>query len=619
MAYASRFRFDFTSRDGVDCAIDVLADGYTGIAAPRAVGGTVTLRRSKSGRIIGTSLTWTAECAEESEFADLYTSDPKQFKVELYRPYLIWSGYITPELYSEPMVAPPYDVSLTADDRIAELKLNEFEKQGAVAVYTLLTYLLAPSASSRVIFMSSLKNGATDLAGLRVNLDHMEGESYYDVLAAILETFNAVIWFDGAAQTWVVCRENDAAALAGSDFRSVGSLDPTVPTQPDFFPVGNMTAEVVPAKRRYIVTANMGERVRRMPTDGWYAVSPSSLADGKLTITGGSYVRGVENFDNSLNGGYQAPSFTLKFTTVTGRTHDALRISVAVLVDFKTAAGVVRRFLNKDGGWQTTWPAFDDNASTVGNETPVISVDPTRVEDLEFNFALPAEIISDDLSKNLKVTDFLSIYIYLAAHNDGSQSSACLTDVRLERSDSDLPQTATTTVIIGNGAREDASADVELSNLLPGEFLNTAGVGTFTSAAVAAGLSLDDFIAVDHALSVCVPRLRVSGTLHGRATPMTSPPVFLNESYVQAMQHSMMIEESNYDIIEGDLGFTALTFPSAALTYESLTRDYIYANTPVTASGLVKGGARSMSGRGSTGATTRTRRGASASRRRSGD
>lgn len=609
MAYSSRFRFDFTSRDGVDCAIDVLGDGYTGSADSRAVGGTVTLRRTKNGNIIGSSLTWTAECAVESEFAELYTSDPKAFKVELYRPGLIWSGFITPELYSEPVVAPPYDVTITADDRIAELKLKEFEKQGSVAVGTLLAYLLAPSASPKVTYISSLKGGTTSLAGLIINLDHMEGESYYDVLDALLGTFNAVIYYNGAAQTWTVCRETDAALLTQGDRSTVGTLDPTGPTRPDFFPVGNMTAEVVPAKARCVVTANMGGRIGRLPTASWHASGTSTVTDGKLTVRGnGSYVYGLTSY-LGLGDSYSSPSFTLKFNTTGERPHSAKKLWAMAMGIFKSSGGSFTRYLNVNGEWQSTMPISKVTGDVSKNETAWIALDPSRAEELEYSVALPDEVTDEDTSTDYEVTGISTFAIYLTTGKGNTAGTAVLTDVRLVREGGDLPGTITTTVVLGNGAREDESVEVELSDIIgdpaPGstseaQFLNGCSPvdgKVYTSGAVTSGLSFDDFTAVDHALSVCVPRLRFSGILHGRATPMAAPPVFLEEYYAAANQYAMMVEEFSYDILEGDLDFTALTFPAASLTYTSLTRSYIYADTRLTASGTVPGGARSMSGR----------------------
>ena len=51
----------------------------------------------------------------DGEFATLYTSSATEYRVDLYAGNtLIWQGFITPELYSEPVIAPPYDVHVTA-------------------------------------------------------------------------------------------------------------------------------------------------------------------------------------------------------------------------------------------------------------------------------------------------------------------------------------------------------------------------------------------------------------------------------------------------------------------------------------------------------------------------
>ena len=81
-----------------------------------------------------------AECKVDGEFLELYTSDPKEFLVTVDveggtgyddRP---WIGYISPELYSEPDIAPPYDVQITATDGLGELKLMTIPHRAKVLV-----------------------------------------------------------------------------------------------------------------------------------------------------------------------------------------------------------------------------------------------------------------------------------------------------------------------------------------------------------------------------------------------------------------------------------------------------------------------------------------------------
>ena len=117
MAYGLLYRFVFQSMNGTEVKIEVLKDGYSGTVTQRALGSAPVLRQQYSGGVAGTSLAFTPECLTDGEFSQFYTSDAKEFMVDLYRSSTkIWSGFIVPELYSEPDIAPPYDVNITAAD-----------------------------------------------------------------------------------------------------------------------------------------------------------------------------------------------------------------------------------------------------------------------------------------------------------------------------------------------------------------------------------------------------------------------------------------------------------------------------------------------------------------------
>lgn len=56
-------------------------------------------------------------CRENFHYLSLFTSDPRQFRVSVFRNrQLYWRGYVTADLYSENFTAPPYQVSIKAVD-----------------------------------------------------------------------------------------------------------------------------------------------------------------------------------------------------------------------------------------------------------------------------------------------------------------------------------------------------------------------------------------------------------------------------------------------------------------------------------------------------------------------
>ena len=56
-------------------------------------------------------------CKENFHYLSLFTSDPRQFRVSIYRSgALYWRGFVTADLYSENFTAPPYTVTIKAVD-----------------------------------------------------------------------------------------------------------------------------------------------------------------------------------------------------------------------------------------------------------------------------------------------------------------------------------------------------------------------------------------------------------------------------------------------------------------------------------------------------------------------
>ena len=56
-------------------------------------------------------------CTQNFHYLSLFTSDPRQFRVSVYRGgALYWRGFVTADLYSESFTAPPYTVTIKAVD-----------------------------------------------------------------------------------------------------------------------------------------------------------------------------------------------------------------------------------------------------------------------------------------------------------------------------------------------------------------------------------------------------------------------------------------------------------------------------------------------------------------------
>src|SRR5690606_41620658 len=68
-------------------------------------------------------------CETDAEFDDIRKGVDRQFRVRKYDGYgnLEWTGFISPEFYSEPYLDEPYIITLTAYDGLGELKNKAFK------------------------------------------------------------------------------------------------------------------------------------------------------------------------------------------------------------------------------------------------------------------------------------------------------------------------------------------------------------------------------------------------------------------------------------------------------------------------------------------------------------
>lgn len=97
MAYSIKYLFKFESAAGTTREIRVLKDGYSGDVIQRPLGRAPMLKKQQNGPVHGTSLEFYAECNVDREYIEFYTSNPKDYRVDLYAgSTLLWQGYITP-------------------------------------------------------------------------------------------------------------------------------------------------------------------------------------------------------------------------------------------------------------------------------------------------------------------------------------------------------------------------------------------------------------------------------------------------------------------------------------------------------------------------------------------
>ena len=573
MAYSIKYLFKFESAAGTTREIRVLKDGYSGDVIQRPLGRAPMLKKQQNGPVHGTSLEFFAECNVDREFIEFYTSNPKDYRVDLYAgSTLLWQGYITPELYSEPDIAPPYDVQVVATDGVGELKLYDYAAQGTVTLRNLLAGLLTRTGLGTDIYLiSSLKPGSAGAGSLlekTINLDYMAGKTCYDVLTYVLDTLHATItWWKGA---WILTRETNVTFTNGKVryFNTAGNsalLNDSVQvlgvmrTNPAW-PVGQLSTVIDPAKNKVAVQAP------------WHPVTclqnPDMTSDANWTKSNGA---------TYATDGYQMPQSTPTPGITQTLSMTGLRVPMSLRV---RATGLTSLVGINPIAWLGVVLTY-----TVGNVTYYLYKDDTgapvwRPEaggNLDFEKSLvtwnATEIEAEDLTvENIPAffqgNSFPAGTLAVNIAGSGIKVYSAYLDVTLPKGYADI-------LHIGNGARGEGdtveiaigreSADnAYYAAFLQGLLLDSGSLITsFSDANFTTGMDYLAFIARDYALSVALPRARVTGTVFLESSVQIPPLVFTKGGL------DYWVETWGWNLYEDELEISARTLPSASLTVQS--------------------------------------------------
>lgn len=596
MAYGELYRFVFDAANGPEVTISVAKKDYTGEVYRRAVGGSATLRRERSGCILGSSLAWSAECLSDDEFAELYTSDPTLYRVSLlFSGTEVWRGFVTPELYSSPWVDTPYDVTLTATDNLAELKNSTFKATGDIRVELLIISLLertgisVPSAPEpEMAYISSMKGDRKHLSSLTVNVDHLAGETCYDVLNSVLESLHAVLYLDYAAESWVVMRETDVGS-ANVGFLTFGKLDGLS----DLAANGSLAMEIVPARKELTVSeeihaANVAKTFNSsnvQTTGGTPKWEESDYgAAVRLTTVPPSQLSGTpESIDSvagvlftSLAAGRR---YTLTFKARnTGFFVGKTLLQWGLIITGQNGSVSRAIYFDTNGGYSASYPGSD-----YPNDTELTP----EIAEYSLSFVIPQKVGSAGFTPSRG-----SFSARCMRKGDGSsvwRAEAWLADVRLQVAD--FPDGLSTRVILDNDARTEAdSVALEFGNDIASGRQNVIRETEFISGAIVTEQDFNTFMAIDNALSVALPRLRLSGVMFFKK-PTWRLPKFVRTTHVSADNLDYIVEEYNFNLVTGDIDISMVSLPAAALAYKEIktTSDYKQIPSGSSTSGAASG------------------------------
>lgn len=215
MAFAVKYRSEWTDINGVDWRYDVEEDGYSGAIipmfptdAPLSIEYLTFSDDLLTDPIKGSTATLNIECRTNFQYIGLYSEADLTFKAKVYRgatPTLYWQGWVGND-YTEPYDATPYTVKITASDGLGLLKYIDFKDESGNE-YT------GRETEREIILNILAKIGCTEfdeyinLYEYRINSDVddspidqikaeqgvFRSEDCYTALVEILKHYNAII------------------------------------------------------------------------------------------------------------------------------------------------------------------------------------------------------------------------------------------------------------------------------------------------------------------------------------------------------------------------------------------------------------------------------------------
>lgn len=138
MAFGIKYYAELRSKHkSVFWRVEIAERGYIGSSEEMLFDGSTPLSIIWEKRgddffipVKGSEATINILCKENFHYINLFTSDPRRFRVSIYRnTKLYWRGYVVSDFYSENFTAPPYTVTIKAIDGFNLLNGLPFKKK----------------------------------------------------------------------------------------------------------------------------------------------------------------------------------------------------------------------------------------------------------------------------------------------------------------------------------------------------------------------------------------------------------------------------------------------------------------------------------------------------------
>ena len=576
MAYYIKYRFKFVDIHGTTYEVRLREQNYDGEVIDRPLGAAPVIRMQESGAFRTTCCDLVLECQVDGEYASLFTSDPRKYRVDVYRGGVIWEGFVATEIYSEPDIAPPYDVRITATDGLGTLKEYDFEPVGVKTIrYHLETFLVRTGMELTIYSVHSIRQHGNYpvnfLDDTQISLDYHAGHSIYEALEDLLKTMRCFI--TQCNGYWLIVRESDVTVNSSmripcfvtsgthtqaTDFVDGGAVVGQMgAVGTNMWPIGFLTKTVRPAKKSVKVRSawHLRSGAPDVSSNGWTIVSNAVFTTNRYTL--GSYSNpgsiyaqlNPVGFVNGLRIAVKA-SRVPNWQYGQGRTGAHIQVSVAW---YSTGDSAWHYYDADSGSWGTSQGSGMEANVDRTNEMNDVSFCESH------EFKVPAA--DDSYDGILKVTvGGVAVDIY---------------DVSVLL---DLGKGYEDTILIDNEARGVAE-DLEISGgrnvpgnmvnayFADGVFFNANTHSIITSFDDADNSDLDylSLTALNYAKEHAEHRLEYTGTLNFPQLRYHNPIALLFNGVVA------ILESFEWNLKEAEFRFKAVTKPTAVLTVDSET------------------------------------------------
>ena len=371
--------------------------------------------------------TVTVMCRENFRYIGLFTSDPRRYRVSVYRnTVLYWRGFVVADLYSESFTAPPYEVSIKAVDgfnllsNVPFLNSDNTKVSGLMSLWQLLSDCISllelnlGVADWMDLYAEGMDERISPLRQVYVDMERFyfvyDKPTYRDVLELCLRPFSAQIFQSGGSlhlrravslyrdsrplSFYDVGAEFPMGWLVTSDGRTIVSHagEPLVTTMSrewvdsmwgeDINVLGGATLEIVPAIRRVDVRVRnklLGSLVDQM---GIYDLELWSAPEGLLSLSqpdslslkGNSDYSGTILWHDGCHVDKSAcrlifkmnitTSYHYRYVSGSGTRPPDTEKTIIVEYGFRLTGSGATYYLDEDGSWQTEQITISEGVKT---------------------------------------------------------------------------------------------------------------------------------------------------------------------------------------------------------------------------------------------------------------